>query len=236
MSVESIRQKLTAQAADALPVFSQMPLATIDDIVKVTRFPRSRVYSAFQTLKELKLAIPVHLGWTKDKVARWHIPDEALDIVDELLGPGHHPCSRWHEDWGRSLLLPRLSLRWSRGIRWPPQTRDMGPVAEILWLVIRQPGPGGAIRAGLGGHHLERLHAEGILPTFQAQRLRQRHGGTFLRPRTRLARIDHHHRRRRVAAGTGRLGGRILRGSSPGPGVGVVCDRRRPHRSRPVSG
>ena len=33
MSVESIRQKMTAQACDTLPVFSQMPLATIDDIV-----------------------------------------------------------------------------------------------------------------------------------------------------------------------------------------------------------
>ena len=134
MSVESIRQKLTAQAADALPVFSQMPLATIDDIVQVTRFPRSRVYSAFQTLKELKLAIPVHLGWTKDKVARWHIPDEGIDIVDELLGPGHHPCSRWHEDWGRSLLLPRLPTLES-GYTVAAATRDMGPVAEILWLV-----------------------------------------------------------------------------------------------------
>lgn len=134
MSVESIRQKLTAQAADALPVFSQMPLATIDDIVQVTRFPRSRVYSAFQTLKELKLAIPVHLGWTKDKVARWHIPDEGIDIVDELLGPGHHPCSRWHEDWGRSRLRPRLPTLES-GYTVAAATRDMGPVAEILWLV-----------------------------------------------------------------------------------------------------
>ena len=133
MSVESIRQKLTAQAADALPVFSQMPLASIDDIVQVTRFPRSRVYSAFQTLKEFQLAIPAHLGWTREKVARWHIPDDALDIVDELLGPGHHPCSRWHEAWGRSLLLPRIPALES-GYTVVAETRDMGPVSEILWL------------------------------------------------------------------------------------------------------
>ena len=42
-------------------------------------------------------------------------------------------------------------------------------------------------------------------------------------PEPRLARIDHHHRRRRMAAGNRHLGGRILRGSPPRPGVGVVC-------------
>ena len=133
MSIESIRNNLTAQAFDVLPVFSQMPLATIDDIVQVTRFPRSRVYSAFETLKEFQLAVPVQLGWTKEKVARWHIPDEALDIADELLGPGHQPCSRWHEDWGRSRLLPRLPTLES-GYRVAAATRAMGPIGEILWL------------------------------------------------------------------------------------------------------
>ena len=133
MSIESIRHNLTAQAFDVLPVFAQMPLATIDDIVQATGFPRSRVYSAFETLKEFQLAVPVQLGWTREKVARWHIPDEALGIVDELLGPGHQPCSRWHEDWGRSLLLPRLPTLES-GYRVISATRDMGPIAEILWL------------------------------------------------------------------------------------------------------
>ena len=235
MSVESIRQKLTAQACDTLPVFSQMPLATIDDIVQVTRFPRSRVYSAFQTLKELKLAIPVHLGWTKDKVARWHIPDEALDIVDELLGPGHHPCSRWHEAWGRSLLLPRIPALES-GYTVVAETRDMGPVSEILWLssssldlaVRYENGWAAIIWSGAMQREsslLSRLHDFGSDMVELSSS-----------PGTRLARIDHHNRRRRVAAGTGRLGGRILRGSPPRPGVSVVCDRRRPHRSRPVSG
>ena len=121
------------QAIDTLTVFSQMPLATIDDLTAVSGFPRSRINTGMKDLQQLGLAAPAPLGWTLEKVPRWHIPDLALGPIDDLRGPGRQPCSRWHEEWGRSLLLPRLpTVEW--GYPAIGAITEMGPMREILWL------------------------------------------------------------------------------------------------------
>ena len=136
MNIEEIKRNLemaSDQAIDTLTFFSQMPLATIDDLTAVSGLPRSRINTGMKHLHKLELAVPVPLGWTREKVARWHIPDLALDLIDDRLGPGRQPCSRWHEEWGRSLLLPRLpTVEW--GYPAIGAVTEMGPMREILWL------------------------------------------------------------------------------------------------------
>ena len=136
MSIEKLRRNLemaSDQAIDTLTTLSQMPLATIDDLTAVSGLPRSRINTGVKDLHQLELAVPVPLGWTREKVARWYIPDLALDPVDDYLGPGRQPCSRWHEEWGRSLLLPRLpTVEW--GYPSIGTVREMGSLREILWL------------------------------------------------------------------------------------------------------
>lgn len=136
MSIEKLRRNLESasdQAIDVLKTLSQMPLATIDDLTAVSGLPRSRVNTGVKDLHRLELAISVPLGWTREKVVRWYLPELALYPIDDRLGPGCQPCSRWHEEWGRSLLLPRLpTVEW--GYAAIGAVREMGPMREILWL------------------------------------------------------------------------------------------------------
>ena len=85
--------RASTAAIDTLGVLGQMPLATINDLTGVSRFGRSRVDEAVKELRAMDLALPAHLGWNRDKEARWYIPDEALDPVDAYLGPSLPPCS-----------------------------------------------------------------------------------------------------------------------------------------------
>ena len=128
------RPKIAIKELDVLRVMGQLPVAAIDDIIAVGRFPRSRVYEAVEVLhnEENKLVDSVQLGWTRDKVNRYWLTAKGLELVSGADSPAPSP-SPWHDEFGRSRLLQRLpAVEW--GYRVAGQVTDLGPFKSLLWV------------------------------------------------------------------------------------------------------
>ena len=120
------RSKIGPRELDVLRVMGQLPLGTIDDIIALGSFPRSRAYEAVKALKAEKLVDSVQLGWTRDKVARYWLTDAGLALVSGTPSP-------WHGEFGRARLLQRLpAVEWG----YPAAARvdDLGPFETLLWV------------------------------------------------------------------------------------------------------
>ena len=129
MPSTSLKRKIVGMS-EPLAALGQAPLATVDDLVGLSGLSRSKVYAVINEFFELGLAVPVELGWTRRKTARWYLTDKGMDIVDEILGPNFQPCSRWHEEWGRSRLIERLPMvEWA--YRAAGELSSQGPIQEI---------------------------------------------------------------------------------------------------------
>ena len=89
------RPKIALKELDVLRVMGQLPVAVIDDIIAVGRFPRSRVYEAVEVLhnEENKLVDSVQLGWTCDKVNRYWLTAKGLELVSGADSPGPVPVA-----------------------------------------------------------------------------------------------------------------------------------------------
>lgn len=132
MPSTSLKRKIVGMS-EPLAALGQAPLATVDDLVGLSGLSRSKVYAVINEFFELGLAVPVELGWTRRKTARWYLTDQGMDIVDEILGPNFQPCSRWHEEWGRSRLVERLPMvEWA--YRAAGELSSQGPIQEIQWV------------------------------------------------------------------------------------------------------
>ena len=117
---------LSPAAADVVRTLAQESLASVDDMVKSGKLPRSRVYTGINELREAGLVDSVDLGWSRDKVSRFFFTDNGLERYGE-------ECSPWHEEWGRARLLQRLPL-----VEWAYQVAGeidgLGPMVEFQWV------------------------------------------------------------------------------------------------------
>ena len=117
---------MSRAAADVLGVLAQEALASVDDMIKSGKLPRARAYSGVNELCDSGLVDSVDLGWSRDKVSRYHLTGVGLEWCGDK-------CSPWHEEWGLARLLQRLPL-----VEWAYQVTGeidgLGPLQEFQWM------------------------------------------------------------------------------------------------------
>ena len=82
------RLTMSRAAADVLGVLAQEALASVDDMIKSGKLPRSRVYAGINELCDSGLVDSVELGWSRDKVSRYHLTGVGLEWCGDKCSPG----------------------------------------------------------------------------------------------------------------------------------------------------
>ena len=144
--------RLSDSQSRVLSLLGAMPMASVSDLSFHADRGSSAVYRSLWQLSESGLVTMLHLGATKQAVARWWVTPEGMSYVDFLK-------ASWNFEGSRVKLLERLPVvewiypatqsmsehlgrmeefRWFEGVPWDAAARYERGWAMFMWIGLMQ--------------------------------------------------------------------------------------------------